>query len=76
MLCKHLEIDVGQLKPAIYLKDPERIRKIEYQLSQPIKKEQNMSAHGNQSTNMAEPELVNIIPDRNSSSPVNLLVCS
>ncbi|XP_019755712.2 CCR4-NOT transcription complex subunit 1 isoform X2 [Dendroctonus ponderosae] len=69
VLCKNLEIDVGQLKPAIYLKDPERIRKIEYQLSQPIKKEQNMSAHGNQSTNMAEPELVNIIADRNSSSP-------
>ncbi|XP_062547047.1 CCR4-NOT transcription complex subunit 1 isoform X2 [Armigeres subalbatus] len=35
VLCKNLNIDVGDLKPAIYLKDPERAQNIEYQLSQP-----------------------------------------
>lgn len=35
VLCKNLSIDVSDLKPAIYLKDPERLASIEYQLSQP-----------------------------------------
>uniref|UniRef100_A0A182JXB0 CHK kinase-like domain-containing protein n=1 Tax=Anopheles christyi TaxID=43041 RepID=A0A182JXB0_9DIPT len=35
VLCKNLNIDVSDLKPAIYLKDPERAQNIEYQLSQP-----------------------------------------
>lgn len=35
VLCKNLSIDVADLKPAIYLKDPERLAQIEYQLSQP-----------------------------------------
>lgn len=39
VLCKNLDIDVSHLKPAVYLKDPERLRNLEYQLSQPIKKE-------------------------------------
>lgn len=39
VLCKNLDIDVSQLKPAVYLKDPEKIRNLEYQLSQPAKKE-------------------------------------
>lgn len=39
VLCKNLDIDVSQLKPAVYLKDPERLRSLEHQLSQPIKKE-------------------------------------
>lgn len=63
---------MGQLKPAIYLKDPDRIRKIEYQLSQPLKKEQNLS-QSNQSGIMTEPELANIIPGQASSSPVSSL---
>lgn len=42
VLCKNLEIDVSQLKPAIYLKDPEKLRKLEYQLSQPLKKENSL----------------------------------
>uniref|UniRef100_A0A336KB47 CSON004409 protein n=1 Tax=Culicoides sonorensis TaxID=179676 RepID=A0A336KB47_CULSO len=37
VLCKNLSIDVSDLKPAIYLKDPERAINIEYQLSQPSK---------------------------------------
>lgn len=42
VLCKNLDIDVAMLKPAIYLKDPERLRKLEHQLSQPSKKEVNV----------------------------------
>lgn len=39
VLCKNLDIDVSQLKPAVYLKDPDKLRTIEYQLSQPSKKD-------------------------------------
>ncbi|KAJ8950014.1 hypothetical protein NQ318_002425 [Aromia moschata] len=72
VLCKNLEIDVTQLKPAVYLKDPERIRKIEYQLSQPMKKESlSQPIQGNlPSGNLNDPELVNIIPGQQTSSPV------
>lgn len=35
VLCKNLNIDVADLKPAVYLKDPDRAQNIEYQLSQP-----------------------------------------
>ncbi|XP_055592408.1 CCR4-NOT transcription complex subunit 1 [Uranotaenia lowii] len=46
VLCKNLNIDVADLKPAIYLKDPERAQNIEYQLSQPkpVKELQPMQA--------------------------------
>lgn len=37
VLCKNLSIDVANLKPAIYLKDPDRVQKLEYQLSHPNK---------------------------------------
>ncbi|CAH1997116.1 unnamed protein product [Acanthoscelides obtectus] len=67
VLCKHLDIDVTQLKPSVYLKDPERIQKIEFQLSQPVKKEITQQA-ANQGMN--DPELVNIIPGQQISSPV------
>ncbi|KAL1517994.1 hypothetical protein ABEB36_001684 [Hypothenemus hampei] len=69
VLCKNLEIDVTQLKPAVYLKDPERIRKIEYQLSQPVKKEQNVPVQSSQNSGMNEPELSNILPGQTSNSP-------
>lgn len=39
VLCKNLSIDVVDLKPVIYLKDPEKVRQLEYQLSHPNKKE-------------------------------------
>lgn len=39
VLCKNLSIDVKDLKPVIYLKDPNRLRSLECQLSQPLKKE-------------------------------------
>lgn len=71
VLCKNLEIDVAQLKPSIYLKDPERIRKIEFQLSQPIKKEQSTLVQSSQNTLMADTELANILPGQTSSSPVS-----
>lgn len=72
VLCKHLEIDVAQLKPAIYLKNPESITKIDYQLSQPIKKEQMVTQQVvvNQSGPMNDPELANIMPGQQTSSPV------
>ncbi|XP_076264687.1 CCR4-NOT transcription complex subunit 1 isoform X3 [Rhynchophorus ferrugineus] len=71
VLCKNLEIDVAQLKPAVFLKDPDRIRKIEYQLSQPAKKEPTLSS--SQSNSLAEPELANIIAGQATSSPVMVM---
>ncbi|KAG5879168.1 hypothetical protein JTB14_029970 [Gonioctena quinquepunctata] len=71
VLCKHLEIDVNQLKPGIYLKDPERTRKIEYQLSQPLKKESLIQNNlGNPGGNLTDQELANILPSQQTSSPV------
>lgn len=35
VLCKNLGLDIANLKPAIYLKDPEKVRQIQFQLSQP-----------------------------------------
>lgn len=71
VLCKNLDIDVTQLKPSVYLKDPERIRKIEYQLSQPLKKDSLTQPQGNlPPSNLNDPELVNIIPGQQTSSPV------
>lgn len=35
VLCKNLSLDITDLKPVIYLKDPEKVRTIEFQLSQP-----------------------------------------
>ncbi|CAH0545815.1 unnamed protein product [Brassicogethes aeneus] len=70
VLCKHLDIEVSQLKPSMYLKDPERIRKIEYQLSQPVKKESNTSSsHGTVQSSLNDPELANILPAQATSSP-------
>lgn len=73
VLCKHLDIEVAQLKPTVYLKDPERIKKIEYQLSQPLKKD-NLPAHvhpvSHSMAAVSDPELVNIISGQQNSSPV------
>ncbi|VVC86298.1 unnamed protein product [Leptidea sinapis] len=35
VLCKNLGLDIQNLKPTLYLKDPEKIRTIEFQLSPP-----------------------------------------
>lgn len=35
VLCKNLSLDIANLKPSLYLKDPEKLRTIEFQLSQP-----------------------------------------
>ncbi|XP_063392578.1 CCR4-NOT transcription complex subunit 1 isoform X1 [Cydia fagiglandana] len=35
VLCKNLSLDIADLKPSIYLKDSEKLRLIEFQLSQP-----------------------------------------
>lgn len=40
VLCKTLSLDIIDLKPVLYLKDPDRINTIEYQLSQPKKDDQ------------------------------------
>lgn len=39
VLCKNLSIDVTDLKPSHYLKDPASVENMEYQLSQPKKKD-------------------------------------
>nr|CAD7424776.1 unnamed protein product [Timema monikensis] len=38
VLCKNLNIDVTELKPSPYLKDQEKLRNLDYQLSHPNKK--------------------------------------
>ncbi|KAK9891930.1 hypothetical protein WA026_017413 [Henosepilachna vigintioctopunctata] len=69
VLCKNLDIEVNQLKPLVYLKDPERIRKIEYQLSQQCKKESIMSqVPPTQTSNISESDLSNIVPGQTASS--------
>lgn len=71
VLCKNLDIDVNQLKPSVYLKDPERLRKIEYQLSQPLKKENLMLTQTPSSqvgSNLTEPEL-SVASAQSASSP-------
>lgn len=70
VLCKNLEIDVAQLKPSCYLKDPERIRRLEFQLSQPPKKDNSqVVSHLNiATTSLNEPELV-AVPGQTASSP-------
>ncbi|XP_039763279.1 CCR4-NOT transcription complex subunit 1 isoform X3 [Pararge aegeria] len=39
VLCKNLSLDITDLKPSLYLKDPDKLRTIEFQLSQPKPKE-------------------------------------
>ncbi|KAI4469623.1 ccr4-not transcription complex [Holotrichia oblita] len=71
VLCKNLDIDVSQLKPSVYLKDPERLRKIEYQLSQPPKKDNSQVAVSQlniPTTSLNEPELTGV-PGQTASSP-------
>ncbi|KAL3275904.1 hypothetical protein HHI36_020639 [Cryptolaemus montrouzieri] len=69
VLCKNLDIEVSQLKPAVYLKDPDRIRKIEYQLSQQNKKEASLSQVApTQTTNMSDSDLSNMVPGQAAST--------
>ncbi|XP_060519791.1 CCR4-NOT transcription complex subunit 1 isoform X2 [Cylas formicarius] len=70
VLCKNLEIDVAHLKAAVYLKDPHRVNKIEYQLSPIVKKETGGSTSSSQIVNISDPELANIIPGQATSSPI------
>lgn len=77
VLCKNLDIDVAMLKPAVYLKDPERLRKLEYQLSQPSKKETNVIIQPPsqaQAVAVKEPEIASTVssnspPTQSSTSP-------
>lgn len=70
VLCKNLDIDVSQLKPSCYLKDPDRIRRLEFQLSQPPKKENSQVTPQMNiaTTSLNEPELV-AVPGQTASSP-------
>lgn len=57
VLCKNLSLDLGELKPTLYLKDPEKHRLIEFQLSQPkLNKEQQ------QQQQQQAPPPPNVIP--------------
>ncbi|XP_018332618.1 CCR4-NOT transcription complex subunit 1 [Agrilus planipennis] len=68
VLCKTLDLEVSQLKPTVYLKDPERLRKIEYQLSQSNKKEQPISTQTAIGPNMNDSELA-VVSGQTVSSP-------
>lgn len=43
VLCKNLNLDIADLKPSIYLKDPEKVRQIEFQLSSQPKPKQEQT---------------------------------
>lgn len=68
VLCKNLDIDVNQLKPTVYLKDPERLRKIEYQLSQPIKKDTTQTPSSLAETEMTTQATTSPPTTQNSST--------
>lgn len=73
VLCKNLDIDVSQLKPSCYLKDPDRIRRLEFQLSQPLKKTSNalpVVQMDVASTSLNDPELIAPSGQTASSPPV------
>ncbi|KAF2893609.1 hypothetical protein ILUMI_12564 [Ignelater luminosus] len=76
VLCKTLDIDVSQLKPAVYLKDTERLRKIDYQLSQPSKKDSIMVQAVAPSSTVATtslnepPELTGVVGQTANSPPI------
>ncbi|KAK4872711.1 hypothetical protein RN001_014740 [Aquatica leii] len=85
VLCKTLEIDFAQLKPAVYLKDTERLRKLDYQLSQQTKKQEPLIGTATQApiVNYAQSELVSVagevapsppLAQNNSSTPTSSLV--
>ncbi|XP_031355964.1 CCR4-NOT transcription complex subunit 1 [Photinus pyralis] len=71
VLCKTLEIDFAQLKPAIYLKDTERLRKIEYQLSQQSKNTESILSSSQPSiVSNTDSELVSVSTQGSSSPPL------
>lgn len=59
VLCKNLNIDVSDLKPAIYLKDPEKQLNLEHQLSQP-NKNKGMENANNTNNQQSQPMEVSI----------------
>ncbi|GBP76975.1 CCR4-NOT transcription complex subunit 1 [Eumeta japonica] len=85
VLCKNLNLEISSLKPTVYLKDPEKLRQIEFQLSQPNKKE-STSMPVNQPIVVPTPQMPLMAPQTpmisaddlavTSSTPTNTLVSS
>lgn len=81
VLCKTLDIDISQLKPSNILKDPESMRKIEYQLqTQAGKKDvvQVTSQMALQTSNLNESDMLSgqststpPVPQNNSTTPTS-----
>lgn len=70
VLCKALNLEVADLKPAYYLKDPERSQKIIHQLSPPSK----MKDTGHQQLSLTAADEVastSVAPSAMSASPAN-----
>lgn len=70
VLCKALSLEVADLKPAYYLKDPDRSGKIVHQLSPPSK----MKDTGHQQLSLTAADEVastSIAPSHQSASPAN-----
>lgn len=70
VLCKSLNLEVADLKPAYYLKDPERSQKIVHQLSPPSK----MKDTGHQQLSLTAADEVastSVAPSHQSASPAN-----
>ncbi|KAJ2954200.1 hypothetical protein O0L34_g2438 [Tuta absoluta] len=63
VLCKNLSLDISDLKPSIYLKDPEKLRLIEFQLSQPKPtKEAASTVPVNQQPMVQPPQMQMMVP--------------
>lgn len=70
VLCKSLNLEVADVKPAYYLKDPERSQKIIHQLSPPSK----MKDTGHQQLSLTAADEVastSVAPSLQSASPAN-----
>lgn len=69
VLCKTLNLDINELKPIVYLKDPERAMNIEYQLSQPnINKPKEVTPSEDQVISMNANAVTNPSPSANSEN--------
>ncbi|XP_031617580.1 CCR4-NOT transcription complex subunit 1-like [Contarinia nasturtii] len=69
VLCKTLSIEVADLKPGIYLRDPERFNNIEHQLSVIKKEEQKKSPIPQIPQIPIQPQIPTESPNQNSEIP-------
>ncbi|XP_013184897.1 CCR4-NOT transcription complex subunit 1 isoform X2 [Amyelois transitella] len=69
VLCKNLSLDISDLKPAIYLKDPEKVRLIEFQLSQPKQNKEAASTMPVNQTALVQTPQIQYMPPQPAALP-------